>query len=90
MSKGKGAAAKPSTEKAESNERTVYFVPQKVTKGAIRFVEATATGKSKTQSKSVWRTLYGRLFDAEGGLEDYLDDDGDCTISRVKVTITIE
>jgi len=84
MPKGKG---KPGT---DTDTRTVIFVPSKVTKGAIRFVEATAGGKPKAQSKSVWRTMYARLFDAEGGLEDYLDDDGDCTIKQVKVTIEIE
>ena len=80
-----GAAAKP------SNSRTVYFVPGKVTKGAIKFVEATATGKPKSQSKCVWRTLYARLFDAEGGLGDMLNEDGDLDSNvRLKVTIDIE
>lgn len=82
-------AAKPGTEE-ERDVRTVRFVPKKVTKGAVRFVEATATGKEKTQSKSVWRSLYARLFDAEGGLEDYLNDDGDIDISGLTVTIEIE
>jgi hypothetical protein len=92
MPKGnKTTAAKPGAAK-----RVVYFTPDKVTsgaahgKGAIRFVEATATGKPKAQSKSVWRNLYARLQDAEGGLIDYLDEDGDCTIKSLKVTIEIE
>jgi len=88
MPKGKGksgASAKPGTD-----TRVVYFAPKKVTKGAVRFIEATATGKPKVQSKSVWRSMYARLFDAEGGLESYLDEDGDCTIKSLKVTIEIE
>jgi hypothetical protein len=89
MPKGKGKAAKPG---AEADARTINtrFVPSKVTKGAVRFVEATATGKPKTQSKSVWRTMYGRLFDAEGGLEEYLTDEGECSIKALNVTIEIE
>jgi hypothetical protein len=87
MPKGKGksgTSAKPGT------SRVVHFTPHKVTKGAIRFAEATATGKPKVQSKSVWRSMYARLFDAEGGLGDYLDDEGFCTIKGLKVTIEIE
>lgn len=80
-----GAEAKPG-----KVVRTVTFIPERVTKGAIRFAEATATGKKKVQSKSVWRTLYARLFDAEGGLQEFLDEDGDCTIQRLNVTIEIE
>lgn len=89
MPKGKGNAAKPGTE-TESRTINTRFVPKKVTKGAVRFVEATATGKPKTQSKSVWRTMYGRLFDAEGGLEEYLDDEGNLNIKALNVTIEIE
>ena len=95
MPKGKNKGtegAKP----ADPNKRVVFFTPHAVTsgaaygKGAIRFIEATATGKPKAQSKAVWRNLYARLNDAEGGLAEYLDEDGDVTIQRLKVTIEIE
>ncbi|MHC4371841.1 MAG: hypothetical protein ACYSW8_29875 [Planctomycetota bacterium] len=92
MPKGKekkGTGAKPGNE-PEGDIRHVRFVPKKVTKGAVRFVEATATGKAKVQSKSVWRTMYGRLFDSEGGLDEYLDDDGKLGIKALNVTIEIE
>jgi len=89
MPKGKGKAAKPGAE-VETAIVNTRFVPSKVTKGAVRFVEATATGKPKTQSKSVWRTMYGRLFDAEGGLDQYLDDEGNLSIKALNVTIEIE
>lgn len=85
--KEKKAGAKPG---AETDVRNVRFIPAKVTKGAVRFVEATATGKTKVQSKSVWRTMYGRLFDSEGGLDEYLDDEGNLNIKALNVTIEIE
>jgi hypothetical protein len=34
--------------------------------------------------------MYGRLFDAEGGLEEYLTDEGECSIKALNVTIEIE
>jgi hypothetical protein len=90
MSKSsKGAAAKPSAE-AETTVIHTRFVPVKLTKGAVRFVEATATGKPKPQSKAVWRTMYGRLFDAEGGLDQYLDDEGELNVKALNVTIEVE
>jgi hypothetical protein len=93
MPKGKekkGAGAKPGTE-AECDTRHARFVPSKVTKGAVKFVEATATGKPKAQSKSLWRSMYARLFDVEGGLaEEYLDDEGNLNIKALNVTIEIE
>jgi hypothetical protein len=92
MPKGKekkGKGAKPGTE-AEGDVRHVRFIPSKITKGAVRFVECTATGKPKVQSKCVFRTMYARLFDAEGGLEEYLDDEGKLKVKALNVTIEIE
>jgi len=78
--KGKEEAYKPL-------DHTVYFVPKKVTKGAVQFVETTAGGAEK-KTKGLFRTLYIR-HDMPAGLPH--DEDGNpiCP-NRLKVTISEE
>jgi len=62
--------------------RTVFFAPEKVTKGAVRFVETTAKGTKKAQNKSHVRTLYLRHEALDS------DEDGELVVPELlKVTV---
>jgi len=71
MPKGKGKAkAKEAT--TAPFETTVFMKLDKITDGAVRFKECTATGKPKATANALFRTTYvrheGLDHDAEGEL----------------------
>jgi len=85
MPKGKGKAKEG--EEYKPIERILYFKPKKVTPGAVRFVETTASGVEK-KNKGQFRTLYMR-HDMPNSISRNAD--GELILpARLKVVITEE
>ena len=74
----------------KTREFVAFFKPDAVTKGAVRYIECTATGKDKEKNSGLVRMLYIR-HDMPGGvgLSDE-DDDGNQYLDANFVKATIE
>ena len=75
---------KATTEEVKPLKLTAFFKPDKVTKGAVRFAECTASGAKKPPSKCLIRTMYLRHEALPA------NDDGPVIPSRVKITVEQE